>query len=293
MSSALPLPDPASWTTVIPAPGEGPGNWSGAASALAADGRVLLTWRERRPLTQGRGVGVVVADVTDGVREIARVSRETFGAESFEKPCLVRLADGGWRLYLSCATPGSKHWWVEALTAPTLEGLAGGERQVVFSGSEAWGVKDPVIHRRDEGWHCWLCCHPLDEPGAEDRMWTRYLTSEDGLEWSDHGTVLEPGSGGWDDRGARVTAVASWEPLVVLYDGRPDAESNWYETTGAARLVDGRYERMPQVRVSSPDADGACRYATIAETVDGTRVYAEVARPGGAHDLVVTTLPNR
>lgn len=292
--SVLPLPNPSDSQLVVPAPGDGPGNWSGAASALVDGDQVLLTWRERRPLTEGRGVGVVVAASSDGVHfdPVCRVSRETFGAESFEKPCLVRLEDGRWRLYLSCATPGSKHWWVESLTADTLAGLPEGERHVVFPGDDSWGVKDPVVYRRDDGWHAWLCCHPLDVVDAEDRMTTRYLTSDDGLVWRDHGPVLEPGSGGWDDRGARVTTVASWEPLVVLYDGRPDAASNWYETTSAARAVDGRLERMPEVRVRSPHSDGACRYASVVELPEGGhRVYAEVARPDGAHDLVTTLVP--
>lgn len=284
----LPLPDPTTWTTVVAAPGDGPGNWAGAASALADGDRVLLAWRERRPLTQGRGVGVVVSSSTDGVHftPVCRVSRDDFGAESFEKPCLVRLEDG-WRLYLSCATPGSKHWWVESLTARTLEGLPVGERHVVFPGDEQWGVKDPVVVRRPDGWHAWLCCHPLDLPGHEDRMSTRYLTSGDGVAWDDHGVVLTGGTGGWDDRGARITSVASWEPLTLLYDGRPDAAANWHEATGAARVVDGTLERIPRVRVASPHSDGACRYASVVELPDGTRrVYAEVARPDGAHDLV-------
>ncbi|WP_289032471.1 hypothetical protein, partial [uncultured Arsenicicoccus sp.] len=37
------------------------------------------------------------------------LDRESFGAASLERPALVRL-DDGWRLYFSCATPGSKHW---------------------------------------------------------------------------------------------------------------------------------------------------------------------------------------
>ena len=39
---------------------------------------------------------------------------------------LVPLPGGGWRLYLSCATPGSKHWWVDSLTADTPEELPAG-----------------------------------------------------------------------------------------------------------------------------------------------------------------------
>ena len=31
----------------------------------------------------------------------------------------------------------------------------------------------------------WVCCHPLTQPGHEDRMSTAYATSRDGLVWTD------------------------------------------------------------------------------------------------------------
>src|SRR3954453_20625251 len=165
---------------VVPAPGRGAGNWAGAASAVLVDGVFWLTWRVRRPLTDGRGVCVVVARSDDGQRfdKVCTVRREAFGAELFERPVLVPLPGVGWRLYLSCATPGSKHWWVDSLTSPTVEGIAAGERRVVLAGDEGTAVKDPVIRRTDHGWEMWLCCHPLTDPGHEDRMTTRFLTSD-------------------------------------------------------------------------------------------------------------------
>ena len=77
---------------------------------------------------------------------VAELGKGRFGAESLERPALVRL-DGGWRLYLSCATPGSKHWWICALDAPTLAGLADAEPRTVLPGDERTGVKDlSLIH---------------------------------------------------------------------------------------------------------------------------------------------------
>ena len=273
---------------VVPAPGDGPGNWTGAASAVLVDGTFWLTYRVRRPLTDGRGVSVVVARSDDGLTfvPVAGVRRESFGAESFERPVLVPVPGGGWRLYLSCATPDSKHWWVDSLTAPTVEGLADGERRIVLTGDDGTAVKDPVISAGPDGWHLWLCCHPLDVPGQEDRMTTRHLTSADGLAWVDRGEVLAGRPGRWDARGARVSTVLQADPLTVLYDGRPDAESNWFEATGLARW-DGVRLVADALPVRSPHSDGAFRYAAAVPLPDGrTRYYVEAARPDGAHDLV-------
>ena len=153
---ALPALDEAQ--VVVPAPGAGPGNWAGAASAVLVDGTFWLTWRERRPLTDGRGVAVHVARSSDGVHfaEVASVRREDFGAESFERPVLVPVPGIGWRLYLSCATPASKHWWVDSLTAPTVDAIAAGRRQVVLAGEERTAVKDPGIRPTPDVWDMWV-----------------------------------------------------------------------------------------------------------------------------------------
>jgi hypothetical protein len=292
----LPLPSADEVEVVVPAPGEGPGNWSGAASAVLVDGVFWLTYRVRRPLTEGRGVAVVVARSEDGVRfePVTEVHRDAFGCESFERPVLVPVPGVGWRLYLSCATYDSKHWWVDSLTAASVEGLPTGRRQVVLPGDDEVAVKDPVVTAPTVPggeWTMWLCCHPLTEPGHEDRMTTRRLTSPDGLVWTDRGEVLAGRPGAWDGRGARVTTVLTTttdgEPLTVLYDGRPDAASNWHETTGVARWDGTRLVATDDAPIASPHSDGAWRYASAVPLPDGrTRFYVEAARPDGAHDLV-------
>ncbi|HEX6969996.1 MAG TPA: hypothetical protein VF174_14475, partial [Micromonosporaceae bacterium] len=99
--------------------------------------------------------------------------------------------------------------------------------------------------------------------------------------------VLAGRPGAWDARGARLTTVISTDPLVVLYDGRPDADSNWHETTGVARWDGDRLVPDDRPPVRSPHSDGAFRYATAVPLPDGrTRFYVEAARPDGAHDLV-------
>lgn len=292
----IPLPTLDGSRVVVPAPGVGPGNWSGAASAVLVDGVTYLAYRIRRPLPDGRGIATVVARSHDGLlfEPVCEVFRDELGAESFERPVIVQRPDGGWRLYLSCATPGSKHWWIEALDADRPEDLPTGRRTVVLPGDARVAVKDPVITVREGRWELWLCEHPLTEPGEEDRMSTSYLTSSDGLSWTRHGTVLEPTPGTWHARGVRVTAVLSHDPLVVLYDGRATAEDNWHERTSVARAdATGQLQPAPDAPVlRSPDSDGALRYASAVRQPDGsTRFYFEMARPDGAHDLVTSLSP--
>jgi len=293
--SDLALPQFESADVVVKAPETGPGNWSGAASALLVDGTFWLVYRVRRPLGSGRGVSVVIARSDDGVvfQRVAEVHRDQFDAASFERPVLVTTsdeADARWRLYLSCATPDSKHWWIEALEADRPESLPSGDRILVFPGSAAVAVKDPVIVRRESRWHAWVCRHPLTERGQEDRMSTAYLTSRDGLSWTDHGEVLRGRPGKWDARGARVTTVLSLDPMVVLYDGRATASANWFERTGIAREgVDGALVGSAEPVVVSPEGTGAFRYASAVPLPNGrTRFYFEAARADGSHDLMTS-----
>ncbi|HXZ98937.1 MAG TPA: hypothetical protein VEK76_01180 [Candidatus Binatia bacterium] len=287
----LPVPRYRGSTLAIAAPGNGPGNWVGAPSAILDGTAVLLAYRLRRPVEEGRGMDVVLARSEDHLHfdTVASVSKEPLGAESLERPALVRSADGRWRLYLSCATPGTKHWRVELLEASQLENLPSAPPRVVLPGDAATAVKDPVIQLRDGTWEMWACLHPLDDPDATDRMWTAYALSDDGVEWHWQGDALRPRPGAWDQRGTRITAVwrrdGGW---LGLYDGRASAEENFEERTGLARGASpARLTADAGGPIaSSPHGGGALRYACILPLPGGGhRLYYEAAREDGAHEL--------
>ena len=288
---ALPLPRLRESALVVAPPGDGAGAWAGAPSALLHDGVFYLAYRMRRPIGEGRGFRNVVAASADGVR--FEVERDRFGAESLERPALTVTADGRWRLYVSCATPGTKHWRVDLLEAATPAGLAAAPARTVLPGSEAAGVKDPVLLDGGDRWHLWASVHPLQRWDDADRMTTDYATSPDGVDWTWHGTVLAPRPGEWDARGVRVAAVLpAGDRLVAAYDGRASAAQNWEEQTGSATGAldpDGRWGELtaaPAAPVRSPYGGGGVRYLSVVPLPDGgTRIYYEVTRPDGAHEL--------
>ena len=126
----------------------------------------------------------------------------------------------------------------------------------------------------------WICCHPLDAPGAEDRMSTAYATSADGLTWDWHGTVLTGRPGMWDARGSRVTSVLS--DGRASYDGRASKEENFHERTGLARWdeASGRLVALGAGPVSD------ARYVeVVALPLGGYRLFYEAPLPDGSHEL--------
>ena len=285
---ALPLQQ-ASELVVSP-PQDGPGAWAGGPSAVSDAGVVVLAYRLRRPLGEGRGFCNVVASSADGVRftTLAVLERDRFGAESLERPALVRTPQGRWRLYVSCATPGTKHWRVDLLEAATPEALAQAEPRTVLPWSADVAVKDPVLHHDGERWHLWASVHPLERWYDADRMTTDYATSPDGVRWTWHGTVLAGRAGAWDARGVRVSSVrVTGDRVLATYDGRATAEENWEERTGTAqgeRGPDGLFGQLvasEEPPLGSPHAPHGLRYLT--STHD--RLYYELTRPDGAHEL--------
>jgi hypothetical protein len=258
-------------------------------------GTFWLAYRLRRP-GSARGYANVLARSADGVAfdTVAELPKERFGAMSLERPALVVTPDRRWRLYVSCATPGTKHWRVDLLEAGTPEGLARAPARTVLPGDPASvAVKDPVIMHLNGRWHLWASCHPLD-----DRMTTEYATSADGIDWRWRGTVLRGRPGAWDARGVRITAILlNDETALALYDGRATAEENWEERTGAAvatlghdthgeRVVGSFIASDDRPVAQSPHGKGGLRYVAVVDHDEGRRrLYYEADCGGGSHEI--------
>jgi len=287
-SALLPRPDES--TVVIAPPGNGRGYWAGAPSAALGDDGIYLAYRLRRPIGAGRGYAIAVARSADGVRfeTVTTIGREEVSAESLERPGLVRDRSGRWRLYLSCATPGTKHWRIEMLEAAHPAEFDASRRLVVLPGDAKTGIKDPVISLNGT-WQLWACCHPLAVPADADQMVTDYATSSDGLEWTWHGTALSGRPGYWDSRGTRISAI--WRDrgsVVAFYDGRASMAENYEERTGIAAGTGPTALTAlgTDPAAESPYAGKGLRYFDILELPrGGHRIYYEMTRPDGAHEL--------
>lgn len=279
----FPLPGMGRAAVAVPAPGTGLGYWAGSpGAALDADGTFVVAYRLREGVNPEGRAATVVARSEDGERfdTVAVLEKTRFGAMSMERPAVVRTENGRWRLYVCCATPGSKHWWIDVLEAEDPSGFADAEARTAFPGDEHTAMKDPIVQRVDGGWQAWICCHPLDEPDEEDRMTSAYATSEDGLEWTWHGTVLAPRPGTWDARGARLTAVLP--DGRAAYDGRATKEENWFERTGLARRA-GSGPQLEQIG-DGPVSDA--RYLDVLPLAGGGyRIYYEAPLPDDSHEL--------
>jgi len=296
---SVPIPTYTRSVLAVPPPGEGEGYWAGAPSAaVGEDGTIYLAYRLRRPVGEGRGFANVVAQSMDGEHftTVATLTCSEFDAESLERPYLVQLRDETWRLYVSAATPGTKHWRIDAVDAPTPAEFKASNRRTVLPGDSSYGVKDPVIQFWDGMWHGWICFHPLKRDGDEDRMETRYATSRDGLTWSSPTITLQGTPGRWDARGTRITAVLrDTTQVVAYYDGRENRESNTEEVTGIAQgLVSGLLHAQGVAPIAcSPFGGGAFRYVTIIDLPDkGSRMYYETSCSDGSHELRTEFFPS-
>ncbi|CAN5321893.1 hypothetical protein BH11ACT3_BH11ACT3_03760 [soil metagenome] len=283
----FPLPGTGEVVTIATAPGAGPGYWAGAPGVAAhPDGGFVVAYRVRNGHD---GVDEnVIALAPDGVTltEVSRFPATRFeGGRWVERPAIVELPDGSWRLYVCVGGPASKMWWVEMIDARSLDELATAPSTRTLELDDLHAVKDPIVTHvggdvPGEGvWHAWPTIHLLDEPGDEDRMNSAYATSVDGLEWTWHGTVLEGRAGEWDARGARLTSILP--DGRAAYDGRASAAENWFEKSGIAVPDD---DGIRFNGTGGPIAD--LRYLTVMPLDDGGyRLWYEARLDDESHEL--------
>jgi hypothetical protein len=269
-----PLPTLERSAVVVEAPGRGPGYWAGAPSAVLAGGVIYLAYRFRRPVGDGRGYANVVARSEDGERfeTVLELRKDDFDTDSLERPALVARPDGGWRVFVSCGTPGTLHWRIDAIDADDPARFDPRRRTAVLPGDQVTAYKDPVVRWDGTRWHLWVCRHDLAIPEESDRMYSEYGTSADGLVWQIHGVALAGRPGHWDQRGARITSVLlDGRVPMAYYDGRAAASQNWHEQMGVA-VGDGqgRFEAVGDTPVGMSPHDGrGLRYADAVRLADG------------------------
>ncbi len=119
----LPLPGTGRVAIAVPAPGAGPGRWAGASAALGAGGGIVIGLPRPLGRSAGRRHGSRARNRRRAPHHVGDAGAR-FSAESLERPALLRTETGRWRLYVCCATPGSKHWWIDALEAADPAGFA-------------------------------------------------------------------------------------------------------------------------------------------------------------------------
>jgi hypothetical protein len=280
----FPLPGSAPAVVVARSPGSGRGYWAGAPCVLLDDsgddaGEFVIGYRVRHG---NDGVDQnVVARSADGetLSTVFTLDASQFGVRWMERPALVRTEQDGWRMFVCTGDPQTKAWQIHLLEADDLAGLASAEPRPAFPSDARRAVKDPIVRRHGSRWEAWICCHPLDVPGAEDRMSTAHATSDDGLHWREHGTVLAGRPGMWDARGARLTEILP--DGRACYDGRATVEENWFERVGLARTTpDGKLDPLG----GAPVAD--VRYLTVLPLPTGSyRIYYEARLPDESHEL--------
>jgi hypothetical protein len=256
----------------------GTGNWIGAASALVHGDYIFLAYRDRHPVDMGRGNHAYVArsPIDDGIHfdVLCAIDKEDMDAESLERPALDVTPEGDWDLYLSCATFHSKHWRIEKLRSRGPADFSARTRETVFPGSKEFGIKDPVLLRRQD-LRIWATLHPLTE-GDEN---ADKMISVDALSGE---TVMCPEPGTWYSRGTRLTAVVGEH---AYFDGRASAAENFEERTGIARWDGSRYIFVAGP-ASSPYGGGALRYVSVIALPGGRqRLYYESATEYGSHEL--------
>ncbi|MBP6965519.1 MAG: hypothetical protein KBC96_14070 [Armatimonadetes bacterium] len=315
---AAPLFDPSDGVVVREAPGSGAGNWVGACSALYDEesDKFYLYFRYRKPrgVEPDRGFLCGIAQSDDGIRfdDIWSATKEQFETSSMERASLFKAPDGIWRLYVSYVDPVDSRWRIDVMEADAPSTFDPATRKKVFTSGDVGleGVKDPyvvMIGRKHYMLISYAAVTPEGASAGADKLhgtsdayntglvksYTGLATSNDGLDFEWQGCALDVGTG-WDAYESRVTSAVYVPPVFsAFYDGAPNVEGNYEERTGLAVSTDLRsFERVTPhgPAIVSPHASGALRYVDAVQMGSRVFYYYEMARPDGAHDLMVSVV---
>ena len=312
----VPLFDPSDGKVVREAHGSGSGYWAGACSALLDDdtGKFYLYYRLRKPRELGRGYECRIAESTDGIAfaDIWSASKEQFDSSSVERSCLFKSPEGMFRLYASYVDPADNRWRIDVMESDSPAGFDPAARKKVLTGPDVGveGVKDPYVLFIGRTYHM-LISYAVSTPAGNSadheemhgtgdayntglvKSCTGLATSGDGLNFEWQGNALDVGEG-WDAYESRVTSVIYSPPVFkAFYDGAANVEGNYEERTGLAISYDlSTFQRITPEgpALISPHASGSLRYLHAIQTRGRMFYYYEMARPDGAHDLMVTTV---
>ena len=260
----------------------------------ADDGTFWLAYRLRRPVDQGRGFANVARPLVR--RRALRDRRDgdqrrssTAPRSNVRRSC--RSTDGGFRLYVSCSTWNSKHWWVEAVDIDCRRHASARARWCCPATPPPRGRTSSCTAPATE-WQMWACRHPLDDGDDEaDRMTTWYATSADGLDWQWQGAALAPTPGTVgrarhaDRERAAASTAAGWRSTTAARA----PQENWHERTGVAFGDRPGRRSRPTDRRRRPGR--RCATSASPNCRDGYRLYWEASRVDGAHDLRTAYVP--
>jgi hypothetical protein len=297
-------------------PGDGPGHWAGAPSALYDEerGRYLLSYRLRRPLAEGRGYETRIAESADGDQfvDVWSAPKSAFQATSIERSALVKTPAGAYRLYVGYVPAATNRWQIDVLEAPAPDRFDPATRRPALrpDDADAEGVKDPYVLLIGGVYFMYVPYGPrasIASGSSEQALHgtgnvfttgliahpTGLATSLDGLRFDWHGDVIGPG-GGWDRNMARLACVLYMPPaFVAYYDGRTGQGDVYEDRTGLALgFSPHRFESVTRTAPAlvSPHSTGALRYLDIVPVQGRFYAFYEMARPDGAHELRMSVI---
>jgi len=292
--------------------GPGKGYWAGAPGIFqdGASGATYLAYRIRRPrgVLPDRGAELRLARSSDGVRfeTVRTLLKDDFASSSIER-CALRLgADGSWRLFLSCVDPADGRWCVAALDAPSIEHLEPAQVRSVFKASDLGleGVKDPWILKEGATFYMFLSAamataSTTAQSHATQDIYntgqcisaTALATSADLDRWEWQGIIFAPegGAASWDGYCRRISSVVPCAgKFLAFYDGSRSHGENYEEKTGLAisdDLKNWKTLTSEGPALTSPHASRSLRYVDAQKSGARIRLYYELARRDGAHEL--------